>query len=281
MIKVSILGLGLIGGSIARSLRECGEDIFITAVSGHKETIDAALSDGVIDRGNSRLSDQLEGSDFIILAAPVDINIRYLEEVKPYLSENTVLTDAGSVKRPIMRAADASRLSDCFIGGHPMAGSEKKGYDNSSSDLLKGAKYIITPGASSSSYDVDRLKRLVTLIGSEPVVMSPEEHDRSTALVSHVPHVVSAALVNLVRDNENSDGILGKLAAGGFKDITRISSSDPGLWRQICLENREEIALLLGDYAEEILRIRKELEAGDGEALESMFAKAREYRTGL
>lgn len=280
-MKISILGLGLIGGSIARALRQSDNDFRICAVSGHMESIDAALKDGVIDEGGDSLPEFIRGSDIIILTAPVDVNLGYLKVIKPYLTERTVLTDAGSVKQPIMRAAADLGLSECFIGGHPMAGSEKKGYANSSSELLKGARYIITPGESSSPEAVERLKELVVLTGAIPVIMTPEEHDRSTALVSHVPHLLSAALVNLVRDNETPDGMLGKLAAGGFRDLTRISSSDPALWEQICMENRGEISELLEAYASSVMEIRDFLETGDPDSLRDMFSRAREYREGI
>ena len=235
----------------------------------------------MVDEGSDSVGEVIEGSDYIFLTAPVDINLRFLDSIKPFLLENTVVTDAGSVKGIIMDAARDSGLSECFIGGHPMAGSERSGYANSSADLLRGAYYIITPYGDSRDSAVDALKTLVISMGSVPIVMSPEEHDRSTALVSHLPHVSSAALVNMLQNYNDPHGILKTIAAGGFRDITRISSSDPGLWRQICMENRVFLSGFIKDYSDMLLEFKEDLDNGNYDALETMFSRAKDYRDSM
>ncbi|MCR5303917.1 MAG: prephenate dehydrogenase/arogenate dehydrogenase family protein [Lachnospiraceae bacterium] len=277
-MKISILGLGLIGGSIARSIKACDSSVYIYAVSGHMENIDSAVLDGVIDAGGRGLSENLRGSDVIFLTAPVEINIKYLRSLRPYLDEDTVVTDGGSVKSPIMKEAKTLGLSGCFIGGHPMAGSEKSGYKSSRADLLKDARYILTPFENTDQTKLTKIKDIVTMTGAKALVMDAEKHDRLTAAVSHIPHIVSASLVNLVKHSDDRDGLAKEIAAGGFRDITRISSSDPEMWRQICMENRESISFLMRGYIDSLNRILDMLENSDEDALKSMFSDAKRYR---
>ena len=198
--------------------------------------------------------------------------------LKQYISSDTLLTDVGSVKKDIHDHIEALGLCDQFIGGHPMAGSERIGYVNSKAKLLENAYYILTPTPTVSMFKVAFLERLIKKIGALPLILSCQEHDYATAGISHLPHVISASLVNLVKSHDNKDGIMKMIAAGGFKDITRISSSSPVMWEHICMTNTENILSLLNDYIKSLEDIREKLQQKDSADVKAFFAEARDYR---
>ncbi|WP_026507277.1 prephenate dehydrogenase [Butyrivibrio sp. MC2013] len=275
---LGFVGLGLIGGSIAKSLRKNLPDIRIVAYDINHDALRSALEDGTADNITDTIDDTFSSCDYIFLCAPVQNNISNIEALLPYMKEDAVLTDIGSVKGDIYDEIRKRKLSHRFIGGHPMAGAERIGYLNSKALLLENAYYIITHTDDISSHKVEDFKELVTATGAIPLVMDPYLHDKVVAGISHIPHVVSAALVNLVDREDDENGLMKLVAAGGFKDITRISSSSPVMWQQICLTNKDNISLLLGDYINALSRVKEDIDKGDADALMDFFTSARNYR---
>ena len=277
-LTCGFIGLGLIGGSIARALREALPHTRIIAYDINEESVAAACADKVADAAASSIDETFSACDYIFLCAPVSCNDENLAAVKKVISPDCVLTDVGSVKTSIHRHVEAAGLLSQFIGGHPMAGSERFGYANSKAQLLRNAYYILTP---SEKADPDRLaayRDLVEKIGAIPLILSCEEHDFITAAVSHLPHVLASTLVNLVRDSDSPEGIMKQIAAGGFKDITRIASSSPHMWQQICLSNSDNIASLLERYIEALKAAKTAVEEKNAQVLYELFDSARTYR---
>ncbi len=278
MNKFGFLSLGLIGGSIALALRQICPGAHITAYARRQSTLDEALLAGAIDVGTTTINDIFSDCDLIFLCAPVAVNNQFLEQLKPVLSEKTILTDVGSVKGPIHETISRLGLDSRFIGGHPMAGSEKTGFSNASPVLLENAYYILTPTESVANEAVAAYSSLVQSMGAIPIQLSAQEHDYVTAAISHVPHLVAAALANLVHDHDSAQETMKMIAAGGFKDITRIASSSPDMWESICMSNTENIANLLDDYIVSLQTISSAVRAKQNGFTYDLFAASKEYR---
>lgn len=273
------IGLGLIGGSIARALREKVPDLKILVFDPDPKTRTLALQDGTADAVFSFPDASLGRCDYLFLCAPVSDNIQNLYQIRPSLTEHCILTDVGSVKTGIYQAVEDCGLTAQFIGGHPMTGSERIGFSNAKAGLLENAYYILTPGTGVPASRVEKFRMLVQKTGALPLLMQPDAHDYITAAVSHLPHLIASSLVNLVAQaDQETDGMMKLIAAGGFKDITRIASSSPAMWQQICLTNTENLSRLLSRYIEDLQNLRCRLEQKDGQALHRFFASAREYR---
>ncbi|MCI8379029.1 MAG: prephenate dehydrogenase/arogenate dehydrogenase family protein [Lachnospiraceae bacterium] len=274
------IGFGLIGGSIAHALRILYPESEILAYNyyGTKphSKLELAKKEGTLSGICTSLSD-FSGCEVIFLCAPVLTNVSYLQKLAPFLGSDCILTDVGSVKGNIHKAVAELGLSRQFVGGHPMTGSEKTGYANSAASFLNDAYYILTPTPESAPEYVEWMKRFIHSAGSICMVLDDVSHDRITAGISHVPHIISAALVNAVADRDNN-GNYAKLAAGGFRDITRISSSSPEMWQNICLTNPDGILNFLEDYIGRLEQVRDNIKNGDGEALTEFFSDAKSYR---
>lgn len=277
-LHIGFIGLGLIGGSIARALRENRPEVKITAYDVNTATLEAAIKDSVIDQAAQQIDERFSDCDYLFLCAPVQKNDTNLEAVKKILSPSCTLTDVGSVKTNIHEHIAQAGLEKQFIGGHPMAGSERFGYANSKARLLENAYYILTPTQQTAPDRLTAYRMLVETMGAIPLVLDYRQHDYVTAGISHLPHVIAASLVNLVRDSDNEDGIMKLVAAGGFKDITRIASSSAAMWQQICLTNTENISRLLGSYINSLSRIKEQIDARQGDAIYQLFDSARVYR---
>lgn len=277
MITCGFIGLGLIGGSIARALKQNRTDVAVIACDPNRETLELSLREKIADAAYEAPCEALSACDYIFLCAPVSRNDENLRKILTLRKEGSVLTDVGSVKTPIYRHIEQLGLTDCFIGGHPMAGSERFGFANSKASLLENAYYIMAPASGVCQEKIDAFRSLILSTGAIPLLVDCEKHDYVTAAVSHLPHIVASSLVNLVRDHDES-GLMKAIAAGGFKDITRIASSSPVMWQQICLTNTVNISSLLQDYIDSLQRIKKELDAQNPESLYSFFDEARIYR---
>ena len=236
--KFGFIGLGLIGGSIAKAIRQFVPDAEIVAFDKNKEALALATQESVIDVAVSSIDENFKNCEYLFLCAPVSYNTAYLKQLSGYLDEDCILTDVGSVKSDIHREARRLGLNGYFIGGHPMAGSEKSGYANSKAMLIENAYYVLTPSPGIPQEKINRFSKFVEQLRAIPVVMEPEEHDYVTGAISHLPHLIAASLVNFVRDHDTRTELMKNLAAGGFKDITRIASSSPTMWQHICLNNR-------------------------------------------
>jgi len=276
------IGLGLIGGSIARSLRELDPAYTITAYCRHKELsadIREAISSKVINDAVFTL-EGLADCDLIFLCAPVEANIRLLEPLAGVLSPSTILTDVGSVKSGIHVAARENGLAARFIGGHPMTGSERSGFSNSNSLLMENAYYAITADPECPQELVSEFVELVKSMKSIPVVLSPDIHDDSVSAISHVPHLIAAQLVNLVRTADHTD-TMRMLAAGGFKDITRIASSSPELWEGILSQNKQFVLPTLKQYINLLQEAYDSVAESSQEEVKEIFAEAGKFRSSL
>lgn len=272
------IGLGLIGGSIAKAIRRFYQDTIIVAYDVNKTALELARRENTVDITAENIDKNFSSCDYIFLCAPVQYNAENLLAVRKILSEQCILTDVGSVKTTIHESVQNIGLEHCFIGGHPMAGSERVGFANSKAELLENAYYILTPTSSVPQEKVVRFQQLITGLGSIPMVLDCRQHDYVTAAVSHLPHVVASSLVNLIRESDSEDGIMRMVAAGGFKDITRIASSSAVMWQQICLTNSQNISSLLSDYIRALTEIKDVIDRQDYDALYQHFDSARIYR---
>lgn len=272
------IGLGLIGGSIARALRASHPECYIMAYDLNQSALQLAVSDHVVDLPLSSITQDYSRCDYIFLCAPVSANDNNLSALTKYLSPSCLLTDVGSVKTDIHAHIESAGLNRQFIGGHPMAGSERTGYINSKALLLENAYYILTPCKEVPADIVKDFRSLVASLGTIPLILDCKQHDFVTAAISHLPHVVAASLVNLIKDSDSTEGTMKMIAAGGFKDITRIASSSPVMWQQICLTNGENISALLSDYIQALTKVKAEIDNKQSEHLYEFFDDARSYR---
>lgn len=279
--KIGFIGLGLIGGSLAKALRKQYPDYSIVAFDKSRQTLALALSEGVIHTACASVDDNFRGCSYIFLCAPVSYNSAYLPQLKNYVGPGCILTDVGSVKTPIHEEVAALGMEEYFIGGHPMAGSEKSGFENSKAHLIENAYYILTPSEKVERKAVEEYAELVASLKALPLVLDYREHDRITGTISHLPHIIAAALVNYVRKNDTDGQPMKALAAGGFKDITRIASSSPVMWQQICSKNRKNISEILGGYIDMLAEVREMLDSSDEAALYSLFEISRNYRSSM
>lgn len=277
----SIFSLGLIGGSIAKAIKKVEPDATINIYARRQETIDEAKSAGVCDYGTTTIEPKICKADFLFLCAPVSANVTMLQTIKEHLGEHTIITDVGSVKSDIHAHIDALGLTTHFIGGHPMAGSEKTGFKYSSAKILENAYYVLTPGEGVDKALLAKYEELVKKIHAIPIILNYRDHDYATAGISHLPHVIAYSLANLIREKDNSEELMKLLAAGGFRDITRIAASSPDMWEQICLTNKDNILSLLADYMEILEKMKENLLTENKEALHKSFEQAKEYRDGF
>lgn len=278
---IAFIGLGLIGGSIARGIKREKPDTKIMAYMRTRSRLQLAKEEGVVDVILDGIDDQLAECDLIFLCTPVEYNAQYLAQIKPFLKPGALVTDVGSTKSDIHEAVIRLGMENCFVGGHPMAGSEKTGYENSTDHLLENAYYIITPTSAAPKEASDRLVSIAEMVGSIPIVLDYRQHDAVTAAISHLPHVIASSLVNLVRDSDSEDGLMKRLAAGGFKDITRIASSSPEMWEQICMTNRSQLASVLEQYIGSLNETLEKIKDGDSAYLSRLFTTSRDYRNSI
>ena len=280
-LTIGFIGLGLIGGSIAKTLRRVRPDCRLIAYNRSRQSLVDALSDGTLNSITDSIDASFAECDYVFLCMPVSLNIRCLEKLKDLLPESCLITDAGSVKTSIHEAVIRLGLEDRFIGGHPMAGSEKTGYANATDRLLENAYYIITPTGSSDPEKVEAYRQLAAELGSIPLVIGYEEHDQATAAISHLPHVIAYSLVNYVRESDSPAGLMRQIAAGGFRDITRIASSSPDMWESICLENSRPLLDAIDRYKGILDRIADAVKSENAALLHQDFENAKNYRDDM
>lgn len=279
--SIAFIGLGLIGGSIARGIKREEPNTTIMAYMRTRSRLLHAKEDGIVDVILDGIGEELRECDLIFLCTPVEYNAKYLSEIQAFLKPGAIITDVGSTKTDIHKEVNRLGMESQFVGGHPMAGSEKTGYENSTDHLLENAYYIITPTAASTEEQVNRLVRIAGMIGSIPLVLDYHEHDFITAAISHLPHIIASSLVNLVKSSDNQEGIMKRLAAGGFKDITRIASSSPEMWEQICMTNSGNLSVILERYISSLSKILKELKENDSQFIYQLFETSRDYRNSF
>ena len=281
-LTLGFIGFGLIGGSIAKALKERNTDISVCVYSRRKNPeLDKGVAEGVIDELVYEIGGTFSSCDIIFLCAPVLKNIEFLPILRDLIKPSCILTDVGSVKGNICEAAKKYGLAERFIGGHPMAGSEKTGYANATGNLLENAYYLLTPTQENRPEDISLLKSLIVKTGANCILLPPKAHDMITAAISHVPHIIAVSLVNMVRRHDNEEENMKSFAAGGFKDITRIASSSPEMWQDICIANRDSIDYFLSCFEEELEHFRDLIAHQNMPKIHSSFQEAREYRNSI
>lgn len=277
--KLVVCGVGLIGGSAALALRAAGAVDRVVGIGRSRATLDAAQRLGVIDEIAMDWSQALPGAEIVLIAAPVGQMEAISAAMAPYLKPGTIVTDAGSTKRDVVAALRrnfAPHLAS-VVPAHPIAGAEKSGVDAAQATLYRDRRVVVTPLAENSPAAIERVFELWRACGALVSSMSPDEHDRVFAAVSHLPHLLAFALVHELAARDDADRLF-SFASGGFRDFTRIASSHPEMWRDICVANRQALIGELDAYTVELARLRALLADGDGAALEATFDLARNTR---
>ncbi len=261
---VVIAGVGLIGGSVALGLRERFMAREVIGFDTDPETLTTALGLGVIDAAHLEIGAWLAGADLVILAAPVRALPDLASRMAKFAGPDTVFTDVGSVKAPLLDALSGlpAELRKRFVGGHPMAGSERAGVQHASAGLLENAIWVLTPTTETDPSALERVRHMVESLGANPVVLQPDAHDRLVATVSHLPYLSALALTRLIARHEDRDG-LALLAAGGFRDLTRVASGDARMSRDMVVENRAALREAISRYRAELENLEAMLDAPD------------------
>lgn len=279
--RMCLIGCGLIGGSLSLALKQTGAVQTVVGVDVDAAILEVARARGAVDETHTELARALPGADFVVVAAPVAVTASVLKEVARWehvLAPGAIVTDVCGAKGRFVDEIARLFQTASFIGGHPMAGSEKSGITAADARLLENAVYVLTPGSETHKPAQKALEALLTQVGARVKIMSAQRHDRVVAAISHVPHLIAATLVNQVRELSLTDEAYTQLAAGGFRDITRIASSDPSLWSELSLENRDEILHLVDDWQRRLALLQTWIEEEQGSELHAFFAQARHFR---
>jgi prephenate dehydrogenase len=277
-----IVGLGLMGGSLARAVKEAGLPWRVRGVARDPATRAAALAAGAVDEAVAGPAEAARGADLVVLALPVLAVPPAARELAPHLAPGTVVTDVGSTKAALVKSVEAVLPPGVpFVGGHPIAGTEESGFTASFAGLYRGARCLLTPGATSTPAATALVRELWGSVGMRVEELDPAAHDRILAVISHLPHVVAYALVNAAAAAEREVPGLLSYTGGGFRDFTRIAASHPAMWRDICLDNRAELLAAVDLFLAEAARLRALIAAGDAAGLEAAFAAARVVRRSL
>ncbi len=280
--KLGIIGVGLIGGSLARALKRAGA---VREIVGHGRNLgqlERAVGLGVIDYVETSLARLAQEADVIVLAVPVGSMGGILEAIAPYLRDETIVTDVGSVKGSVVAAARAAlgaRMAR-FIPGHPIAGTERSGVESSFAELFDGRRVVLTPLPETDAAAFARVEDMWRAAGAEVSRMAVAQHDEVLAATSHLPHVLAYALVDLLARSDDGRELF-DCTGGGFQDFTRIAASDPVMWRDICLANRDALVLVLTRYRDALGVLLKSIALGDGDRLLELFERAKDARDRL
>lgn len=280
--RVTIIGVGLIGGSLALACRSRGIAEEVRGVDLDPENLRKAITLGMLDEAFLDPLQGVEGADLVVLATPVGAILEVAKEVAPRLKMGSILTDVGSVKGPLVEGLE--RLlppGRAVVGAHPVAGRERSGAEAASPDLFVGSKCILTPTPMTDPQALEDVKALWEQAGALVVLMKPERHDEVFAMVSHLPHIVAYSLVGTILDLEDGGSKLLDFAAGAFRDFTRVTVSPPAMWRDICLSNRVELLGAIKRFQAALDRLRGLIEASDGDGLHREFERARRVREEL
>lgn len=279
--KVALIGTGLIGGSLGIALRERA---LVEKIVGYDRDPDAcqeAVKLGAVDAKAESAAEAVHDADLVILAVPVMSTIELLKEVLPMIKSGALITDVGSTKGSIMATVEAIIPPEVyFIGGHPMAGSEESGIEGADPALLENAIYVLSPGPVTPQTVVEHFSQMLEEAGAQPLILDPFIHDRAVASVSHLPQIIAATLVQSVAGISDME-LVRTLAAGGFRDSTRIALSDPDVWRDICVSNRWALLAALKQFKESLDSLEKYLSEPNAEAIKEYLLQARDYRKNI
>jgi prephenate dehydrogenase len=275
-MKVAVIGVGLIGGSFALALKQAKAATRVVGVGRNPANLKLALERGIIDSIAPDAASAARDADLVLVSTPVAQFPAVFSALK---ETKALITDGGSTKRDVIAAARKALGKGIarFVPAHPIAGAEKSGAGAASADLFRGKRVVITPLRENAKESISKVEAAWSACGARVSRMDPEEHDAVLATVSHLPHVLAYALVHGVTKRNNSEQLF-SFAAGGFRDFTRIASSHPEMWRDICLANRDRLLQEMKSYANDLGSIRKLIQKGDGAGLEKLFAAARDAR---
>jgi prephenate dehydrogenase len=280
--KIAVIGLGLIGGSLALSLKSVNKDFVISGYDIEGESMNIAKYRNIIDIIAGSYEEAVYNADLIIIATPISNIVEVMNNIKNYLKKGAIITDVGSAKEKIVSEAREILPEDVvFIGGHPMAGSENEGILSATGDLFKNVFYILTPTDTTISAALVTLHSILTKIGAKVISIDPKEHDENVALISHLPHVLSTNLVNMIDDKQENMKNLFKLCAGGFRDMTRIAAANIKMWLDISLENKDKLIKSIEEYAEYLKEFIDYLKNNDSESIKNHYLKAQKARINL
>jgi len=280
MIKrLAVIGVGLIGGSYARALRAAGQVEEIIGCGRNRENLEQAVELGVIDSYSHDIGEAVEGADLIFLAVPLGTIRPAFEAMKGHLADAAIITDAGSVKASVIR--DCEEVFGCvppnFVPGHPIAGTEQNGVEASFAELYQNRRVILTPVCQTNESAIAVVHATWRYCGAEVTRMFAVDHDRILAATSHLPHMLAYALVDMLARMDDKEEVF-RYAAGGFRDFTRIASSNPVMWRDICVANKDQLATLVEDFAAELKLLATSIRAGEQQQLEQIFENAKNTR---
>jgi len=280
---VFVIGMGLIGGSLALNIKSTYESMHVIGYDINEEQVKLAKSLTVIDEISNSIEAGAKEADFIVIAVPVTQAVQVVQELENIpLKKEVIVTDVGSTKEQIVQTAECLISKGIhFIGGHPMAGSHKSGVAASKAHLFENAMYVLTPSPHTESEAVDKLKKLLAGTKANIIVLSPKEHDKLAGVISHFPHIIAASLVHQAEHYQQGNPLVSKLAAGGFRDITRIASSSPAMWRDILLHNQDALLQMFDYWLDEMQNVRSMIEKRNAENIYAYFSQAKEFRDQL
>lgn len=280
--RLAIIGVGLIGGSLALALKETGAVGEVVGCGRGKPNLEKALELGVIDRYTRNPVEAAEDADLVFLATPVKTLAEVTKELLPGLKPGAIITDGGSVKGEVANAIESLLPEGIhFVPGHPIAGTEKSGAEAAFPTLYRGKRCILTPTEQTDAAALQLVERMWKLAGSEVVQMSLEKHDKVLAAISHLPHMVAYSLVNAVGSYDHYEENILEYSAGGFRDFTRIASSDPTMWRDIAETNREALLEMMGQFEAFFAELKEDVAQGSGEKLFEFFLRSKQLRDGI
>lgn len=275
--KITIVGVGLIGGSLARALKEKNLAKKVFGYGRDRSRLEEAKKSNIIDDYSTQIEEAVNHADIIVIATPVGTFRNIFSEVKPLIADDVIISDVGSTKTNIVDIAKEilGDKSQCFVPAHPIAGKEKSGFEASDGNLYIGKKVIITPIEDNSSESIQVIESMWKNVGAEVDFMSPQSHDDLLGMTSHLPHMLAFSLVNYLVDQNPSASIY---AGGGFKDFSRIASGDAVMWRDICLQNKDKIITHLRGYQSTVEELIDAIDQEESDKLELLFATAKKTR---
>jgi cyclohexadieny/prephenate dehydrogenase len=281
--KIALIGVGLIGSSMAHGARAAGLAAHISGYARREETRAGATRAGFADSVHGDLEACVKDADLVVLATPVGSFAEIAERIGPHLAKGSILTDVGSVKMAVIRDVGPHVPEGVhFIPGHPIAGTEQSGPESGFAELFHGRWCILTPPPGTDAEAVEKLKTFWERLGSMVEVMDPKHHDLVLAVVSHLPHLIAYNIVGTAADLEEvTQSEVIKFSASGFRDFTRIAASDPTMWRDIFLNNREAVLEMLGRFSEDLTALQRAIRWGDGDALFNLFTRTRAIRRSI
>lgn len=277
--RLCIIGVGLIGGSLARALKKAGAVDEVVGAGRDVSHLEKAKELGVIDHFETDISKAVKGCDMVVLAVPLGAMQAVFEKIAPVMTEEMIITDVGSAKGSVVKAAQFAfnTIPETLVPGHPIAGTEKSGVEASFAELYQNRRIILTPLVTSSSNAVSKVRSMWQACGAEVVETSIEHHDEVLAATSHLPHMLAYSLVDTLAKMDEKKEIF-DFAAGGFRDFTRIASSDPNMWHDICISNKDALVMMIKKFSDDLALLAKAIETNDSDYLKETFSRAKKAR---